>query len=205
MQHHWLYSKELCDLDVFKTLPLPKKFCVLATDYDGARAGYMYADRGWMMVSNYALSPQLTAMPDMYEGCRRATMIVDKQENRSELEPDLFGFQDHFGKPQDNPKFENFCQVISKVDAYLYASIGEDNQGLFLIGRGENLITDFLKSDTVSGVEKQQREKMFSHRQTLWRALGPESGPDECSEAGCERLQTTGSKKCFLHGNIDAE
>ncbi len=207
--HHWLFAQDLIAADVFNAIALPERFCLLATHYGGARAGYMYSDRPeWMVMANYALSPPLSAMPELYDGANRALMIVDKHFNRSEVEPLLLGFQDHFADPEQNANFEKFCQVISTVDPYLYASYqvsaAEVNAGLFIIAREKALIEHFLNSEAVLSATDYEHKQLQKYRRTLWQALGPECGPGNCSEGDCSRLQTAASKKCFLHQNMES-
>ncbi len=205
--HHWLFAQDLIAVDLFNAIALPERFCLLATHYDGARAGYMYSDRPeWMVMANYVLSPPLSAMPELYDGASRALMIVDKQFNRSELEPLLLGFQDHFAAPEKNANFEKFCQVISTVNPYLYASyqVAEVNAGLFVIAREKALLQNFLNSEAVRSAIDYEHNQVQKYRRALWQALGPECGPDKCSEVDCSRLQTAASKKCFLHQNMES-
>ncbi len=203
--HHWLYSQELGNVDVFNAIELPERFCLLATHYDGARAGFMYSDReDWLVMANYVLSPPLRAMPDLYDGASRALMIVDKQNTRTELEPLLMGFQDHFGQPEINVNFEHFCQVIDRVNPYLYASYNAEKEesGLFVIARDKSHLQNFLASEAVMAAGEHETALVLKYRQTLWQALGPECGPDSCSEVDCNRLHTAGEEKCFLHQNV---
>lgn len=203
-KHHWLFSPELAAINVLDSIELPDEFCLLMTQYDGDNASYMYGSLpGWMVCGNACLSPVLTKLPNIQDGADYALMIVDKQKNRTELEPLVLGFKDHYGEPASDQNFELFEKKIEQINPYLYLSYasGKRGDGVFIISRGQKTIATFLKSEAASAIAETSRKQITKHRQVLWRALGPESGPEDCSEKDCTRLRTPVSKKCFLHLN----
>jgi hypothetical protein len=201
--HYWLYSPELSTIDALSIVTMPEEFCVLATEYDGVGAGYMYSSQGWASIGKYVLSPPVSKLPHIYDGAQYAIMIVDKQKNRSEIEPLLAGFKDHYGDPAKNANFEAFQKAIETINPYLYISYCGDKrgEGLFLLMRGSKALEQFQATDEVKTVGDKSRAAMIEHRRALWRSLGPESGPETCNQPGCDRLRTPVSKKCFIHLN----
>ncbi|CAN5380174.1 hypothetical protein BH11CYA1_BH11CYA1_22860 [soil metagenome] len=203
-KHHWLFSPELAAINIVESIELPSEFCLLMTQYDGDNACYMYDSKpGWMVCGNGCLSPELTKLPTIHDTADYALMVIDKQKNRSELEPLLAGFRDHYGLPSANPNFEAFEKKIEEINPYLYLSYasGKRGDGVFAISRGQKTLASFLKSDAASAIADTSRNQITKHRRLLWRALGPESGPEDCTEKDCTRLRTPVSKKCFLHLN----
>lgn len=91
---------------------------------------------------------------------------------------------------------EELCDLLAIVQAesFVYNTFVK-----MVVSNAPGIIESYLNSSVFKDLEYLSRKEEKKERLELWQALGPEVGPEACSQVGCERLRISLAINCFLH------
>lgn len=97
---------------------------------------------------------------------------------------------------------EDLCDLLAVVQAesFVYNTFVK-----MVVSNNPEVIESYLNSSVFKDLEYLNRKQEKKERLELWQSLGPEVGPEKCSQDGCERLRISLSINCFLHQLEDNE
>jgi hypothetical protein len=174
---------------------LPKEFRVLVTYWDspgGASLAYEN-EPGWSLIGDYALGPPLKYLPEMHFGAPSSAMLISDGISENEISALLDGFEEF--EPY-RAETDRFWEIVDRVKPFCYFS--DLDEGIY-VARGRELYELGFNDAFVAEVAAYFRTRQQSIRQSSWNQLGPECGPEECVEPGCERLRIQLAVRCLLH------
>lgn len=91
---------------------------------------------------------------------------------------------------------EALCDLLVKqrVETFVYNTLIK-----MVVSNNPAVIEGYLSSSVFKDLEYLSRRQEKKRRLDLWQAIGPEVGPEECSQDGCEKLRIGLAVNCFLH------
>lgn len=99
----------------------------------------------------------------------------------------------------ENMAFENMedlCDLLAKLKAesFVYNTFVK-----MLVSNRPAVVEEYMNSSIFKDLEYLSRKQEKKDRLALWTNLGPEVGPEKCSQDGCEKLRIGLAVNCFLH------
>lgn len=202
----WLQSEELRQLNVLKTIVPPERpFRALVTYWDcadGAATAYGQQP-GWRKIGECAVSNWLTELPKLHFGADCGQMLFETPLDDEELLSALRDFDEPY--VIDDPEEAvavGFWSALAAINPNYYFSYGL-SKGFTFIAKGQAAFEHFVDNIFIRDIETIHRDRLASHRASLWKNLGPECGPDVCIEPDCERLRIRLAVRCFIHQIYD--
>lgn len=195
-EYHWIQCPEGDFADALEFELEPKvPFRLLATYWDvAAGAPALYRNYpGWKIYDNFAICNETERMLDLNFSADAAVMVIDHPVSNEDL---LSLFKNFVDFNPDSDETERFWDVIRKVRPYCYLS---NIYGGILVARGKELYESVFNEEFVSAIIKEQRRRKENMRKALWNQIGPECGPEKCTEKDCDRLRIQLAVRCFLH------
>ncbi len=199
--YFWLRSKDLRVIDCLDLVDLPDKKCsVLVTEWDSSDVCEIYGRKqGWRCVGRYALSEPSLELPALQLGADCAQMLIDHEVSDNDiLAADFTDDEPYFLDDLIDDRAIKFWSAIEQVDPYCYFSYGYPEEFTF-IARTAAVYDAFFKRIDFATVEANFRKTESVRRSQLWKALGPECGPEVCIEENCDRLRIQLAVRCFIH------
>lgn len=177
-------------------IAMPERpYCIVMTAFDGyGGAGPSYGrDPGWREVGVCAVSEMMTGRPQVNYGADIELMLVDRPIEDDEL---LHWFSEDSDYLEARPENAYLWAMIEEIQPYCYAAY---NQEILFAARNKELVDALHSPEAIEDVERKAKERCREGRAKAWADLGPERGPEQCVEPGCERLRIPLAIRCFFH------
>lgn len=91
---------------------------------------------------------------------------------------------------------EDLCDLLAlvKAETFVYNTFVK-----MVVSNQPSVIESYLNSSVIKDLEYLSRKQEKKERLELWQSLGPEVGPDSCSQEGCDKPRISLAVNCFLH------